>query len=85
MNREEIKNIIMPLVEKNTWTWVDGEPKSATEESHFHNDLGYDSIDSVEFIMDIEKAFNLSIPDEEMEKFRTARDVIDWVYKEINK
>jgi len=83
MNREEIKNIIMPLVEKNAYT-EDG----FNEESHFHNDLGLDSLDIAELAFDVEKAFRshyLSIPDEEMEKFRTARGVIDWVYKEINK
>lgn len=71
----------MPLVEQFAFL----KPEPTTEDCHLHNNLGYDSLDHICLISEVEKEFNLSIPDEEMEKFRTARDVIDWVYKEINK
>ena len=44
------------------------EESEVTNEASFTNDLGADSLDTVELIMEFEKEFNLSIPDEEAEK-----------------
>ena len=41
------------------------EESEVTREASFTNDLGADSLDTVELIMELEKAFNISIPDEE--------------------
>nr|MBP7023129.1 acyl carrier protein [Bacteroidales bacterium] len=45
----------------------------------FTNDLGADSLDTVELIMEFEKEFNLSIPDDEAEKIGTVGDAISYI------
>ena len=50
-------------------------------ESSFANDLGADSLDIVELIMDFEKEFGVSIPDEESETIQTVGDAIDYIEK----
>ncbi len=49
------------------------------EEAHFVNDLGADSLDTVELIMEFEKEFDISIPDEDAEKIQTVGDAINYV------
>ena len=48
------------------------EESQVTPEASFTNDLGADSLDTVELIMELEKEFDLSIPDEEAEKIVTV-------------
>ena len=48
-------------------------------ESSFIDDLGADSLDTVELVMALEEEFEIEIPDEEAEKIRTVKDVIDYV------
>lgn len=48
-------------------------------ESSFTNDLGADSLDTVELIMEFEKVFGVSIPDEEAEKIGTVGDAISYI------
>ena len=50
-----------------------------TPEASFTNDLGADSLDTVELVMEFEKAFNLQIPDEDAEKIGTVGDVINYL------
>lgn len=50
-----------------------------TEEAHFINDLGADSLDTVELIMEFEKEFDIAIPDEEAEKIATVGDAINYM------
>ncbi|MBW7888871.1 MAG: acyl carrier protein [Bacteroidetes bacterium] len=50
-----------------------------TETASFTNDLGADSLDTVELVMEFEKAFNLSIPDEDAEKIGTVGDAIRYI------
>lgn len=47
-----------------------------TEDASFNTDLGADSLDTVEMIMDFEKEFNISIPDDEAEKIKTVGEAI---------
>ena len=49
------------------------------ETSSFANDLGADSLDTVELIMEFEKEFGLSIPDEDAEKIATVGDAIKYI------
>jgi acyl carrier protein len=55
------------------------EEIEATPDASIVNDLGADSLDSVELIMEFEKEFNISIPDEEAEKVTTIAQVIAYL------
>jgi acyl carrier protein len=50
-----------------------------TPEASFTNDLGADSLDTVELIMEFEKEFNISIPDDQAEKISSVGDAIAYV------
>jgi len=50
-----------------------------TNEASFTNDLGADSLDTVELIMEFEKEFDLSIPDEEAEKIQTVGQAVEYL------
>ena len=50
-----------------------------SRDASFTNDLGADSLDTVELIMEFEKEFDMTIPDEEAEKIATVGDAIDYV------
>lgn len=52
---------------------------SIADESSFTNDLGADSLDTVELIMEFEKEFDLTIPDEDAEKIATVGDAISYL------
>ena len=51
------------------------------QEASFTNDLGADSLDTVELIMEFEKAFGINIPDDQAEKISTVGDAIDYIEK----
>ena len=55
------------------------EASQVTPEASFTNDLGADSLDTVELVMEFEKAFNLQIPDEDAEKIGTVGDAISYI------
>ena len=57
------------------------EESEVKPEASFINDLGADSLDTVELIMAFEKEFDISIPDEEAEKIMTVGSAIDYVTK----
>jgi acyl carrier protein len=50
-----------------------------TPETSFINDLGADSLDTVELVMELEDAFDVSIPDEDAEKMQTVGDAINYI------
>jgi len=50
-----------------------------TDEASFTNDLGADSLDTVELIMEFEKEFDLTIPDEDAEKIATVGDAVTYL------
>ena len=51
----------------------------ATPNASFVDDLGADSLDTVELVMAFEEAFDIEIPDEQAEKIRTVKDAIDYI------
>jgi acyl carrier protein len=55
------------------------EESDITREASFTNDLGADSLDTVELIMEFEKEFDITIPDEDAEKISTVGDAIDYL------
>ena len=50
-----------------------------TPNASFVDDLGADSLDTVELVMAVEEAFDIEIPDEQAEKIRTVKDAIDYI------
>lgn len=55
------------------------EDSEVTPEASFTNDLGADSLDTVELIMEFEKEFNISIPDDQAENIGTVGDAISYL------
>ena len=55
------------------------EPSEITNEASFTNDLGADSLDTVELIMEFEKVFELQIPDQKAETIQTVGDAISYI------
>ncbi len=60
------------------------EASQVTPEASFTNDLGADSLDTVELVMEFEKAFNLQIPDEDAEKISTVGDAIKYLNAKVS-
>lgn len=59
-------------------------PDEVTETASFTNDLGADSLDTVELIMEFEKAFNITIPDEDAgEKIANVGDAINYIEEKL--
>ena len=50
-----------------------------TPEAHFVDDLGADSLDTVELVMKFEEDFDIEIPDEDAEKIQTVQDAVDYI------
>ena len=67
----QVKNIIVDKL------GVDAE--EVTPEKSFTNDLGADSLDTVELILEFEKEFGISIPDDQAEKISTVGDAIAYI------
>ncbi|MBR4778499.1 MAG: acyl carrier protein [Bacteroidaceae bacterium] len=55
------------------------DESEVTGDASFTNDLGADSLDTVELIMELEKEFGLQIPDDQAEKISTVQDAIDYI------
>ncbi|MBQ4493612.1 MAG: acyl carrier protein [Elusimicrobiaceae bacterium] len=77
MNVEEkVKNIIVEQ--------LGVEPEQVKPEAQFVNDLGADSLDTVELIMALEEEFNIDIPDEQAEKIKTVGEAINHIKAKVN-
>ncbi len=59
------------------------EESKVTPQASFINDLGADSLDTVELIMELENRFNIQIPDEDQEKIQTVGDAINYVKSKV--
>ena len=58
------------------------EPEKVTDDASFVDDLGADSLDTVELVMAFEEEFGLDIPDEDAEKMRTVGDAVGYLNKQ---
>ena len=75
------------IIEKVTEVIIDKlgvESNQVTMEARFTTDLGADSLDVVELIMDFEKEFNISIPDEQAEKIETVGQAVEYIEKTVS-
>ena len=70
---DDVKAVVVEQLNVN-----EGEVKS---ESKFVDDLGADSLDVVELVMALEEKFEIEIPDEDAEKIKTVKDVVDYIDK----
>ncbi|MEZ6177076.1 MAG: acyl carrier protein [Candidatus Scalinduaceae bacterium] len=68
---EKVKGIITKQMGVNK--------EQVTLETSFVNDLGADSLDTVELVMEFEDAFDINIPDEEAEKIQTVGDAVKYI------
>lgn len=59
------------------------EESEVTETANFTNDLGADSLDTVDLLMEFEKVFGINIPDEETNSIATVKDAIDKVKEKL--
>ena len=79
MTEEEIvKQVKAIIVDK-----LGVEESEVTESANFTNDLGADSLDTVELLMEFERAFGIKIPDEETSTIATVKDAIDKVKEKL--
>ena len=60
------------------------DEKQVTDEAAFIDDLGADSLDTVELVMALEEEFDVEIPDEEAEKISKVQDAIDYIKNKTN-
>jgi acyl carrier protein len=60
------------------------DEKQVTDEAAFIDDLGADSLDTVELVMALEEEFDVEIPDEEAEKILKVQDAIDYIKNNTN-
>ena len=74
---EKVKSIIVEQL------GVDEE--EVTPDASFVDDLGADSLDTVELVMAFEEAFNIEIPDEAAEKIQKVKDAIEYIEKNSSK
>jgi acyl carrier protein len=61
------------------------EREKLTPEASFMEDLGADSLDTVELVMAFEKEFDIDIPDEDAEKMRTVGDAMNYLHEKLGK
>jgi acyl carrier protein len=59
------------------------DQSEVTPEASFVEDLGADSLDTVELVMAFEEAFNIEIPDEDAEKIAKVKDAIDYIKNKV--
>ena len=79
MTEEEIvKQVKAIIVDK-----LGVEESEVTETANFTNDLGADSLDTVELLMEFERVFGIKIPDEETSTISTVKDAIDKVQEKL--
>ena len=79
MTEEEIvKQVKAIIVDK-----LGVEESEVTDTANFTNDLGADSLDTVELLMEFERVFGIKIPDEETSTIATVKDAIDTVQEKL--
>lgn len=79
MTEEEIvKQVKAIIVDK-----LGVEESEVTESANFTNDLGADSLDTVELLMEFERVFGIKIPDEDASQIATVADAVKYVEEKV--
>ena len=61
------------------------DPGEVTKEASFIDDLGADSLDTVELVMELEREFDTEIPDEDAEKLKTVGNTVSYIMQHLGK
>ncbi len=72
---DKVKEIIVKQLGVN--------PDEVTEDASFIDDLGADSLDTVELVMELEKEFNMEIPDDDANNIRSVGDAIKYIDEKV--
>lgn len=72
----EVKEVVCRQLKAN--------PEEVKSETSFVEDLGADSLDSIELVMVLEDKYNIEIPDEDAEGMETVNDVVQYIAGKIN-
>ena len=75
-NFEKVKEIIIEQ--------LDVQADQVTQEASFIEDLGADSLDTVELVMALEESFDIEIPDEDAEKIKTVKNAVEYIDKHVS-
>ena len=78
VNRQQVAEKVKAVI---TDTFPMLEEAKVTELAELDNDLGLDSLDQVELVMALEEAFEVEIPDEDMDKFSTVAGLIHYLHQ----
>lgn len=79
MTKEELTRKVIEIAAGQ----VGVDPATVTPDTHFVNDLNYDSLDTVEFAMEAEDEFELQLNDAEVENLQTVGQAIDFIEKHL--
>lgn len=81
ITRNEIKKKIEGILLYHKWV---KQGEEVHEHHSYENDYGMDSLDAIEMIMDIEKEYGISIPDDAVERMDTVARTIDYLHQHLN-
>lgn len=79
MNESEIFDKVKDIVTEQ----LSVEAASVTPQANFANDLGADSLDTVELVMALEEEFDIEIPDEAAEQITTVQEAVDYINNKV--
>jgi len=79
MSKEEIFDKVKKIVAEQ----LSVDPSEVTPEASFANDLGADSLDTVELVMALEEEFDIEIPDEAAEGIATVQSAVDYIQDKV--
>lgn len=74
---------IFEKVKKIVTEQLSVEADNVTPQANFANDLGADSLDTVELVMALEEEFDIEIPDEAAEKITTVQEAVDYINNKV--
>ena len=80
MSEKEIYAKFVEIIQEH-----DSSKLHVTPELNLKEELGVDSVDLMEFIINLEEAFDIEIPDEDMDNFKTISDVVTYIHEKLKK